>query len=662
MQHLLSRFSFVLVLLTILSTFSVLAQTEAAETVESLYDVVIAPNIQIPMRDGVNLAADIYFPAQGSEAVSGIPAETVAALPGPWPVILQRTPYNKEGSANEGRLFAENGYVYVAADTRGRYASEGTFAVYTQEMDDGLDTVAWLNEQPWSNGQIGLTGGSYLAATANAIIAQDPPGLAAAFITITSSNYHEDGAWQGGAFELIHNIGYGLFMANTGQEASEDAAVNAGLGEARETETLAEWVQVAPLQPGASPFALAPSYQAWYRDWQTHELYDEYWQQNGYSVEPFFGEAADIPIMLVGGWYDRFLRGTLNAFLGYSDNNEAPVHLVINPSTHGGQGNAYAGNVDFGEAAAVDTTALALEWFDKWLKDEENGVAESDTVRLYRIEAAEGALNADERLQAEGIWQEFDSWPPEDVTFTELYLTPDRELQTEVPEEGTITYAYDPTDPVLSIGGNMTSGGEVAPAGAYDQRCREDLPLCEGTLPLNARQDVVSFVTEPLEEAVEVTGPLTVTLWVSSDAVDTDFTAKLVDVYPPSEAYPMGYALNLSDSIVRARFRSFEQIDENYHRTYAVREEPLQAGEVYEIVIDLWATSNLFEPGHRIRLDISSSNFPRFDANPNTGEAYVERSGATVEALNTIHMGPEYPSHLVLPVRSSENLDLADDQ
>ena len=624
------------------------ARAEAPKSAPD-FEFVVARDVMIPMRDGVKLATDIYFPARNGERLAGR-----------WPIVLERTPYNKTEPrlARQAAFFSTRGYVSVVQDGRGRYASEGTFLMYGQEGDDGYDTIQWLNQQAWSNGKIGLTGGSYTAATAHSILVQNPPNLAAAFIREGTSNYHEDGAWQGGAFELAHNMGYALSLAAVGKEASGKAAVAKALSWAQEH--FAEELQMAPLKPGASFFALAPSYQAWYRDWQAHDSYDAYWKQNGYNVEEYYDQVADVPVLLLGAWFDRFHRGSLNNFLGYSQHNDSPVHLHTIPVVHGPGAVEvnYAGDVDFGEdAAVIDAPSgtrmmeLNLQWFDRWLKGLDNGVTDGDLVRLFRMEPGDGRRNADGRLQAGGGWQAFDTWPPSDVQFTDFYLTADLTLRTEPPESGSITFEYDPTNPAPTVGGSMTSGGEAAPAGAYDQRCRKDLPLCSDTLPLNLRPDVLSFETPPLTEELEATGPITVHLWISSSAVDTDFTAKLIDAYPPSPDYPDGYAMNLVDSVVRARFRAFERKGSHYHRNYAIREELLRPGEVYDVTIDLVATSYLFKTGHRIRLDISSSNFPRFDVNPNTGEAYLHRRLPPVTARNAIHMGPGHLSRIVLPIR-----------
>ena len=614
------------------------------------FEVTVARDVMIPMRDGVTLATDLYFPAENGEQ-----------LPGQWSIVLERTPYNKQGQrlVDQAEFFAARGYVSAVQDIRGRYASEGSFLMYGQEGNDGMDTVEWLADQPWSNDQIGLTGGSYTAATAHSILTQGPSAVSAAFIREGSANYHEDGAWQGGAFELAHNLGYALSLGSVGKEAAASSSVADALRWAQNN--FAQQLQMAPLRPGSNVLALAPSYAAWYTDWQTHDRYDDYWKQNGYDVEQRYDQVADVPVLLLGAWYDRFNRGSLNNFLGYTQHNDSPVHLYAIPAVHG-PGNVevnYAGDVDFGpEAAIFDAPKgstrmmeLNLQWFDRWLKGLDNGVRDADLVRLFRMEPRDGKRNADGRLQAGGTWQEFDIWPPANVRFTDFYLTSDLGLQTEISSAGSITFEYDPANPVPTVGGSMTSGGDAAPEGAYDQRCRESLPLCTNTLPLHVRPDVLSFETPPLTETVEVTGPIAVHLWISSTAIDTDFTAKLVDVYPPTPDYPDGYAMNLVDSIVRARFRTFEQKGPHYHRAYGISEELLEPGKVYEVTIDLVGTSALFPPGHRIRLDISSSNFPRFDVNPNTAETYLDRKLPPIKAHNSVHMGGANPSRMVLPIR-----------
>ena len=611
------------------------------------FEAVVNRDVMVPMRDRVKLATDIYVPARDGKA-----------LPGPWPVVFERTAYNKTLFYTNTPLpeyYAERGYVFVVQDSRGCFASEGVFDVYTEAADDGIDALAWIYGQPWSNKKIAVTGSSYFASTAQAILVQNPPGLAAAVIRVGPSNYHEDGAWQGGAFQLAHNVNWTLKQASRGKEATANPAISDALSRMFETANAYNLMLQSPLKRGLSPFSLTPSYEKWYQDWQSHDLYDAYWKQNGYNFEEFYRHAADVPVLLVSSWFDAFIGGELNAYLGYTatPGRRTPVHAVIGGGEHD---NAYwrhthAGDVDFGESLPIDLRALMMQWFDRYLKGADTGVKTGNLFRAFRIEGGRGNRNAAGKLQAGGTWQEFAEWPPRDAKPTKYYLTVDRILAGTVPISAEITYRYDPVDPVPSVGGNLTSGAEQVPAGPYDQRGQKRLPQCGNDLPLNARPDIISFMTPPLEKDIEVTGPVSVNLWISSSAVDTDFTAKLIDQYPPTPDYPEAYAMNLQDSIVRARLRFYTQFVPHARRSYGVREELLAPGKVYEITIDLAAVSMLFRAGHRICLDISSSNFPRFDANPNTGEPFAKRVLAPQVALNTIHLGKDHPSYLVLPIR-----------
>ena len=608
------------------------------------YGVAIVRDVMVPMRDGVKLATDLYLPAQ-----DGVP------LPGPWPTVVERTPYSKHrfyANAPDGNDYARNGYVMVVQDVRGKYNSEGVFSSYPQEGPDGLDTVTWIGKQPWYNGQLIATGSSYFASTAQAILVQDPPGLAAAAIRVGPGNYHEDGAWRGGAFLLSHNINYVLRLAAEGHEAAADPAVEAALQANRQIEHSLRLMRLSPLTPGFSPLALAPSYDRWYQDWQNHELYDDYWQTIGNGVTKHLANAADVPILLIGEWYDAFLGGTLDQLTGYSQDRESPVHLVISGGEHG---NVYSlrttsGDVDLGPTSPIHVGTEMMKWFDQHVKGKDRGVKPGNLVRAFRIEGGDGVKNAAGKLQAGGTWQEFPQWPPADSRPVSYYLSADRSLTTAGPVEGAFTYTHDPANPVPTLGGRVSSGLPVE-AGPQDQRCRVELPHCEDDQPLRLRPDVLVFETPGLETDVEVSGPVVARLWVSSSAVDTDFVVKLIDQYPPSPDYPEGYAMNVAEGIVRARFRSFEQTGPGFRRAYAIRSEPLTPGEVYEITIDLWSVSYLFREGHRIRLDVSSSSFPQFDVNPNTGEPFAERRLPPIAAQNTVYTGSDRASSISLQVR-----------
>lgn len=607
------------------------------------YGVATLHDIMVPMRDGIMLATDVY-----------LPTENGTILPGPWPVVLERTPYSKlrsPGNTPEGPFWPRQGYAYVKQDCRGRYGSEGIFISYPQEADDGVDTMAWIMRQAWCNGKIAVTGSSYYASTAQAILIANPPGLAGGVIRVGAGDYHEDGAWSGGAFLLTHNINYALGLAAAGKDADADPKVKRALEAALQPRAAFALMQRSPLPPGGSVMALAPSDEYWYQKWQQHELYDEYWRQNGYRFD--YRAAPDVPVLLIGTWYDAFLGGMLDAYTGYAAGKRAPVQMIMGGGFHSSvyTMSTVAGDVDMGPELPMDVPALIVQWFDQHLKEVHRGLADGHLFHAFRIEGGSGERTRAGNLQAGGSWQTFSSWPPVDTHATPFYLAADFSLGLSRPARGALSYDYDPRDPVPSVGGNVSSGNQTILAGPADQRGNPALLQCSDSRPLADRPDVLVFQTAPLERDTELSGTIHVNLFVSSSAVDTDFTAKLIDQYPPSPDYPDGYAMNIQDGIVRARLRAFTQEGPGYRRIYAQREEKLQPGQVVEVVIDLWSCSVLIRAGHRIRLDIASSNFPRFDVNPNTGEPFAQRRLKPVVARNTIHVGADTPSCVVLPLR-----------
>jgi uncharacterized protein len=629
---------------------SVAAAAQSIPQSTPQFDVYVIRDVMVPMRDGVKLATDVYLPA-----INGQP------LPGPWPAVVERTPYGKSTflpNTPTGTDYAQHGYAMVVQDVRGRYKSEGVFLSYSQEGPDGFDTMQWIYNQAWCNKKIGVTGSSYFASTAQAILVQNAPGLAAGIIRVGPGNYHEDGAWRGGAFLLAHNVNYALSLALAGKEAAADPPVRSAIAAASQPLAAFELMKQSPLAPGAAPFGLAPSYDAWYQDWQNHELYDSYWQTIGNSFTEHYSQSPDVPILLFSEWYDAFLGGTLDGYAGYNRGHHSPVHMIIGGGEHlniYGAAQTYAGDVDFGSGLPIDVPTEMFTFWDRYLKGIHNGGTEGNAVRAFRIESLSGLKNAAGRLQAGGSWREFAKWPPPDATPTRFYLTEDRHLTTEKPRAGSLSFSYDPRDPVPTVGGNVSSGGGVVQPGPYDQRCSPTHLACgNDTRPLSARPDVLSFTTAPLETDVDVTGMISVYLWVSSSAVDTDFTAKLIDQYPPTADYADGYAMILTDSVVRARLRSFTRAGDDFRRIYGIRNEPLTPGKLYQVVVDLLGTSNLFRAGHRIRLDISSSNFPLRDANPNTGQPFADRDSPPMTARNTIYVGANHPSDVVLPIRHAE--------
>ena len=385
---------------------------------------------------------------------------------------------------------------------------------------------------------------------------------------------------------------------------------------------------------------MVPEYEGWYLDFFEHADYDAFWKDPMVNWSEHYDQTSDIPMLQVGGWFDIFLAGTFENFLGLTKAKKSPQRVLIGPWTHHGNTRPYAGDVSFGPEGAIadfDSTFHA-RWFDHWLKGVPNGVERDAPVRIFVMGTGDGHKDKDGRLLHGGYWRDASAWPLPSTKFVPYYFHADGSLSTVRPHESSSssTYTYDPRHPVPTIGGGVSARLKD---GAYDQR--EDPrfpPSAAPWLPLKARTDVVVFQTPPLTEDVTVIGPITVVLYASTNARDTDFTAKLVDVYPPSDDWPGGFDMNLTDAIVRGRYRAT--------RDHAVLLEP---GRVYPFTIAPFPTANVFKRGHRIRVDISSSNFPRFDANPNTGEP-LGLNRRVVTAENTIYHDAPRPSHIVLPL------------
>lgn len=612
---------------------------------QNLHEVVIESDRMVAMRDGTRLATDVHRPARGGQP-----------LPGRFPVLLERTPYNKAGMRDSERTvadprpkhryelaayFAQRGYIVVFQDCRGRYASEGRFTKYLGEAEDGFDTMAWLMQQPWCNGSIGTLGVSYGAHTQTALATLRPPGLKAMFLDCGGfSNAYRGGIRHGGTFELKQAT-WAFKHAKLSPQAQADATVRAAL----DAEDIRTWFAAMPWKRGHSPLRWVPEYEDYFFDQWERGAFDDYWRQRELYAAGYYDCFDGIPVMLQCGWWDPYVQTTTDNYLGIRSRPDAKVQLVFGPWTHGMRSVRHAGDVDFGDAAtldgqiAEDYSAFRLQWFDRWLRPE-RAIPEAPAVRYFRMGGGSGRRNADGRLDHGGQWCSAGDWPLPDTAFTPYYLQADGVLSTKVPPTAkTLDFDFDPADPVPTIGGTITSGEPLMYAGAYDQRTTEKIFGAKPPyLPLAARRDILVFETGDLDEDIEVTGPITVRLWVSSDAPDTDITAKLIDWHPPCPDYPQGYAMNLTDGILRLRYRrSWEQ------------PELLAKDEIAEIIIDPMPTSNLFRKGHRIRLDISSSNFPRFDVNPNTGEPEGKARRRQI-ARNTIHLAPARPSQIVLPV------------
>jgi putative CocE/NonD family hydrolase len=598
------------------------------------FDVVVECDVMVPMRDGIRLATDIYFPA-----LSNKPAR------GPFPVLVERTPYDKDGTrfVLHARFFARHGYVVLVQDVRGRGNSEGEWYPFAREAPDGYDTIEWAAVQPWSDGKVGTMGTSYMAAVQSAAATLNPPHLKAMFVTEGPSDYYSCSMRQNGALEQRFLI-YAFHMAVSSKEARANPALRMALLEARNN--LGAWLSKLPLKKGASPLRLLPNYEQWAIDLQTHGDYDEYWQQRGYAIHDYYAEHADVPTVYFGAWYDSYARATAENFIALTKLKKRPQKLLMGPWTHGvTMDQDFSGDVAFGPDAVDHYNGMRLRWFDYWLKGLDTGIMDEPPVTIFVMGGGSGKKTFDVlglagRLDHGGRWRTEREWPLARSRNTPYYLHAGGTLSPEKPmtRSSATTYRFDPRDPVPTLGGCISVGFEFMPPGGFDQRSRANMFGMRDSLPLAARQDVLVFTTAPLVRDLEVTGPVTITLWISSSALDTDFTAKLIDVYPPSADYPDGYALNLTDSIIRARYRDSWS-----------KPELLTPGEISPVTFTLYPTSNLFVRGHQIRLDISSSNFPRFDVNPNTGGPLGE-PGRIVIAENTIYHDATHPSHMVLPV------------
>ncbi|MFA9438545.1 CocE/NonD family hydrolase [Uliginosibacterium sp. sgz301328] len=606
------------------------------------------PDARVRMRDGVHLATDVY-----------LPADEAGALPGPWPVILERTPYGKRGTqvsersrshpqpidrATVAAYFVRRGFAVVFQDCRGRHGSEGEFVKYIREADDGADTLAWVRQQAWCNGRVGMMGLSYAAHTQMALACLNPPGLACLFMDSGGFwNAHRAGIRQGGAFELKQAT-WAYRHALQSPEAQRDPLMRAAL----EAEDIRDWFGRMPWKPGHSPLRAHPDYEAYFFDqWRAMD-FDAEWAQIGLCAEGRYHDAADIPTFLMCGWYDPYASTIPANFNGLRQHHRGPHYMVMGPWTHGARSDTFAGDVDFGPTATLDGQladdylALRLAWFRRWLQDDAAAWPDdTPTVRYFRMGGGDGRRDINARISHGGQWCATETWPPTQATPVRLYLAEGGRLLLDAPmDAGERTYTFDPRHPVPSIGGAITSGAPVMEGGAYDQR---EAPQFFGSrppyLPTASRPDVLVFETEPLDSSMEISGPVAVTLWVSSDCPDTDFTAKLVDVHPASADWPRGFAMNVCDGILRVRYRNGWD-----------HAEMMEPGVRYPIRIELMPTSNLFDTGHRIRLEISSSKFPHFDVNPNTGGNPVEEQSWRI-ATNSVHFGGLTPSGLEVFVR-----------
>ena len=596
---------------------------------EPAFDVSLTLDLAVTMRDGVKLSTDVYLPTK-----QGIwNGERV-------PTILQRTPYDKTGNKELGVFFAARGYAVVIQDTRGRFKSEGIWHMLSDDGKDGADTCEWIGKQTWSNNKIGTFGTSYVGGTQHTIALEQASNLTTVIPVDAMSNMGYQSMRNAGAFELRF-WNWIFTRAAEGSRAARNLKTKAVLKEAADNRQL--YLRNLPTLKGMTPLRLAPEYEDWLVGALKHGGNDDYWMAANIIDQP--ERYKDIPVLLVGGWYDSWAGNTSANYKALSKTIKGPVYLTMGPWIHGRQDSSEHGMVSFGRDAAISNPlAWQLEWYDRWLKGVTNSVGQSGLfktpVRIFVMGTGDGTKSANGRLNHGGYWRDEQEWPLKRTEYTKYYIHAGGGLSGSAPTEAqsSTSYTFDPANPVPAIGGNISSAEGIMVQGAWDQRGGDFLWSGKEPIPLSARRDVLVFQTEPLDRDLEVTGEIEVKLWASSSAVDTDFTAKLIDVYPPSPDFPGGFDLNLEDGIVRARYRD------------SLKSEVLMEPEkTYEFTIKLYPTSNVFKKGHRIRVDLSSSNFPRFDVNPNSGEPLNEHRRMVI-ATNSIYHDREHPTHIVLPV------------
>lgn len=570
---------------------------QAAAPAMAKYEVVVEHNVAAKMRDGVTLKADVYRPKAD----------------GKFPVLLERTPYNKEGDKEFGLRAAARGFVAIFQDTRGRYASEGDFYTFKNEPNDGYDTVEWAAALPYANGKVGMFGGSYVGATQMLAAMTHPPHLVGIAPEVTASNYHDGWTYQGGAFEQWFNQSWASGLTEDTLRRASDKVTNA-----------LEWKNVLPL--AEYPMRSVPDGKQlapYYADWLAHPSYDDYWK--ALAIEEHYGQ-IQVPVLNLAAWYDIFLGGSLRNYeqlksKGGSEAARTGQRLVVGLGGHAGGDRPKVGDVDFGEKILWDSDGATLDWYDGIMNGAHNAFTDGKRVRLF--------------VMGRNEWREEDDWPLARAKETKYYLSSggkansangDGSLSTHAPEGNAAgagtndTFEYDPANPVPTVGGPLCCRGDLLKPGPRDQT------------DVERRKDVLVYTTAALQKDMEVTGPVSADLWVSTSATDTDFTAKLVDVWPN------GFAQNLTEGILRMRYRDSQE-----------KPEAAKPGNVYRIKIDLWATSNVFLAGHKVRLEISSSNSPRFDRNLNTGEEQA-RATRIAKATNRAYHDREHASALILPV------------
>ena len=551
------------------------------------YEVDMRLNVKVPMRDGVELSADLYLPRAS----------------GTFPTVLMRTPYsnNMDVTIERARVLANDGYACVIQDIRGRWDSDGDYYPFHPDVDDGFDTQEWVGQQEWSNGKIGMAGSSYLG-----LVQWLSAPLRSQYLTclaprVICGDFYNGLVYPGGALQLNVVMTWGM---RTNGRAGQSIGYH-------------DWTNAFRALPVGDADLSAGRALGFFKDWIEHPAYDDYW--NAIDVEDKWNE-IDVPAFSMGGWFDLYSADAFTNFNGIRKNGRTPEarqsRLIVGPWPHALSTSSKTGDVDFGAGSLADLDGEETRWFDYWLKGIDNGIVDEPPLRLFIMGINE--------------WRDEHEWPLARTDWQRWHLHSDGDANsvrgggrlsidtpTDEPED---RFVYDPEFPVETVGGNNCCSPDIVPWGPYDQRAVE------------MRSDVLVYTSDPFEEDMEVTGPIKVVLYAATDGPDTDWTAKLVDVSPT------GYAMNLCDGVFRAR----------YHESRS-ESRLLEPNRVYEYEIDVAVTGNVFQKAHSVRIEISSSNFPRFDRNLNTGKDYG-KDGEMRVANQAVYHSREYPSHVLLPV------------
>lgn len=626
---------------------------------EAEYGIVLSKNVMVSMRDGTRLATDIYRPARDGDP-----------LPGPFPTILCRTPYDKSDARYEeiGDFFTPHGYVTVLQDLRGRHLSEGLGQYFhVANINDGLDgydTVEWIAAQPWSNKRVGAVGSSFAALVQTRMAFHRPPHLTAIWPDVTPINSYHHQSREGGAMQM--HMFWALYLhAQDAQEIQNDPEAQDAVW--NDLRGIRELLVSMPFQPGQTALSAIPNLEKTLFDYYHRGEYDSFWEREYNDFERNFERHADIPGTYSSGWYDPYAVAVTGYFAAMAEQNSTPQRLVMGPWNHVGMrgDSSFTGDVDFGSDSVWGVSRYFEEqrrFFDAWLRD--SGKEDGPPVSIFVMGGGTGRKTDEGKYHHGGRWRREWEWPLVRTHTIQYYFHSQGMLSTDEPDEESpsLSFTYDPANPIPTIGGSLCGIMElpeddgdldqmwsrflspvtrlrniVIPGPAHQRESADVFGAHPPYQLLADRPDVLVFQTSPLEEDLEVTGSAIVTLWISSSAPDTDFTAKLIDLAPANDDYPDGYAMNLVDSVIRTRYRnSWKQ------------EELMEPGAVYRVQIPLPPTSNLFQAGHRIRIDISSSNFPRLDLNPNTGEPMGRHTHAVL-ARNTVYMDKQRPSGVLLP-------------